>query len=368
MKVSSFDFDLPIDLIADRPADPRDSARLLHINNPLSDLNITDFPSLLKKGDLLVFNDTKVIAARLRGKRGDANIEITLHQRLSHYDNQSSFQQKLESSHEIDSSLRWNDKNIWSVFAKPAKKLHLGDVFTVSDDFYAEVIDKKESGEVILSFNKSGDDFYSELDKHGVMPLPPYISKKRKENEDDKENYQTIYAKELGAVAAPTAGLHFTEEIFKQLEKQGVSISFVTLHVGAGTFLPVKVDDTDNHKMHSEWCSISEETANLINKTKKNGGRIIAVGTTSLRTLESAADDNGFIKPYIADTDIFITPGYKFKIIDLLFTNFHIPKSTLFMLVCAFAGEKTMKNAYAHAIDEKYRFYSYGDACLLEKN
>jgi len=341
MKVDRFDFSLPEELIAHRPASPRDSARLLYIGERISDKNILDLPDLLQEGDLMIFNNTKVIPARLKGKRGEAGIEINLHKR--------------------------SEGNIWSAFAKPSKKLKKGSSIIFSDDFFAEVTEKLDGGQVVLKFNLENQDFDIALAKYGLPPLPPYISKKREISEEDKETYQTIYAKYDGAVAAPTAGLHFTDSLFKKLDEKGISKAYVTLHVGGGTFLPVKVDDTDDHKMHSEWCTIPPETIEAIEQTKKKGGRIIAVGTTSLRTLESAANADGTINPYTGETDIFITPGYKFKMVDLLFTNFHLPRSTLFMLVSAFAGEEKMHEAYKHAIDEKYRFYSYGDAGLLER-
>jgi len=345
MLVSDFDFTLPEELIATKPVEPRDSARLLHVGNEISDFAIKDIPSFLKKGDVMVFNNTEVIPARLFGKRGDAKVEVTLHMKV------------LSDS---------QNTTTYKAFAKPAKKLKIGDIFKASNDFFAEVTEKN-FGEVTLEFNKFGADFDACLAQYGETPLPPYIASKRKANESDKKTYQTIYAKHKGAVAAPTAGLHFTDEIFTALEKKGIKRAFVTLHVGAGTFLPVKVDDTKDHKMHSEWYEVPKKTADIINEARKNGGRIIAVGTTSLRTLESASDENGTIKAETRDTDIFITPGYKFKAVDMLFTNFHTPKSTLFMLVSAFAGSNKMKQAYNHAIAQKYRFYSYGDACLLEK-
>lgn len=341
MRVDRFDFSLPAELIAECPVSPRDSAKLLYIGDKFRDFVVSDFPALLRAGDVLVFNDTKVIPARLKGKRNDANVEITLHKK---------------------------DSDLWLAFAKPAKKLKSQDKIIFSEEFSADFISKGEMGEVTLKFNCSGKTFDEMLMKYGEPPLPPYILGKRKLSAEDKKNYQTIYARNPGAVAAPTAGLHFTEELFNEIAAKGIKKVFVTLHVGAGTFLPVKVLDTKDHKMHSEWFSISKETAAEINHAKKSGGRIIAIGTTSLRVLESAADENGIIKESAGETDIFITPGYKFKIVDLLFTNFHLPRSTLFMLVCAFAGEKKMHDAYKHAIDKEYRFYSYGDASLLERN
>lgn len=340
MLVSEFDFKLPHDRIAVAPANPRESARLLDLSGTNPDKLISDFCDLLEPDDLLIFNDTKVIPAQLEGKRGDAKISVTLHKNIS--------------------------TNRWQVFAKPAKKLKIGDIFVVSSEFSAVVIDKNE-GEVLLEFNKSSEELYSALSKFGSPPLPPYIERKSGATDQDKEDYQTIYAEHLGAVAAPTAGLHFTKDMFDKIEKKGIKKAFVTLHVGAGTFLPVKAENTNDHKMHSEYCVISEDVANLICETKKNGGRIVAVGTTSLRLLESAATDFGKIAKFEGDTNIFITPGYHFKIVDALLTNFHLPKSTLFMLVSAFAGFEKMRAAYEHAIEQKYRFYSYGDACFLIK-
>ena len=343
MRVSEFDFELPGHLIAQAPVNPRDSAKLLEVtNSSLNDLSIRNLPDLLQPGDLLVLNNTKVIQARLFGKRNDAGVEITLH--------------------------KFRPDGTWLAFAKPARKLKSGDIFRISADFFAHVIGKGENGEVELKFNLAGDEFEVAIERFGVMPLPPYISRKSGAKSEDKETYQTIFAKESGAVAAPTAGLHFTDSLFEKLEKRGIKKCFVTLHVGAGTFLPVKVDDTKDHKMHSEWFCIDEETVTKINETKKSGGRIIAVGTTSLRTLETMTDHNGIVHSGNQETNIFITPGHKFRIVDLLLTNFHLPRSTLFMLVSAFAGLETMHNAYKHAIESGYRFYSYGDACLLHRN
>ncbi len=339
MLVSDFDFDLPRELIAISPASPRDSARLIDATGPhLIDKTIKDLKSILKAGDLLVFNDTKVIPARLLGKRKDAKVEVTLHKMLS--------------------------DGVWNVFARPAKKLKAGDIFKIAEDFFATVLDK-DGGEVTLKFSASGEEFYEKLGRYGSPPLPPYISRDSGVRKQDVDDYQTIYAKHRGAVAAPTAGLHFTDDMLKDIADKGIRTAFVTLHVGAGTFLPVKVEDTKDHKMHSEYCILSQETADLINDTKKAGGRIVAVGTTSLRLLESAAA-NGPLQKFEGDTDIFITPGYKFKVVDAMLTNFHLPKSTLFMLVSAFAGVEKMRAVYKHAIENKYRFYSYGDACFLK--
>ncbi len=341
MLVSDFDFILPVEKIALEPATPRDSSKLLQItNNQLIDKNFSDLPSLLKEGDLLVFNDTKVINARFLLKQDTRTIEATLHKQLS--------------------------ADTWLAFVKPARKLHVGEKAFISDDFFVEVLDKN-FGEVTLKFNESGSKFFEKLEQYGFMPLPPYIKRDKGGKKSDEQNYQTIFAKNEGAVAAPTASLHFTPELLQKLTAKNIKHSFVTLHVGAGTYLPVKVSDTKDHIMHYEYGVINKETALLINQTKKKGGRIIAVGTTVLRILETASNDIGDIKEFSGETNIFITPGYKFKIIDLLITNFHLPKSTLFMLVAAFSGLENMKKAYKHAIDNNYRFYSYGDACLLYK-
>ena len=339
MKVDAFDFILPTELIADRPVVPREAAKLLVVGETLSDFTVADLPDLLREGDLLVFNDTKVIPARLRGTRRTAKIEVTLHKNVS-----------------ADS---------WHAFAKPAKKLKTSDIIEFADGFTALVTDKFDGGEVALAFSASGPQLMEKLMEHGEIPLPPYISSLRAVDEQDKSDYQTIFAKDEGAVAAPTAGLHFTEALLKKFAEKKIDMVTTTLHVGAGTFLPVKVDDTDDHKMHAERGFLDEETVQKINETRRRGGRIVAVGTTSLRLLESAADDAGVLHPFEGETDIFITPGYRFKAIDLLITNFHLPKSTLFMLVSAFSGLETMQGAYAHAIAEKYRFYSYGDCSLL---
>jgi S-adenosylmethionine:tRNA ribosyltransferase-isomerase len=344
MKVDLFDFELPPRFIADRPASPRDSARLLDLTGEaVADRIIRDLPSLLQPGDLLIGNNTKVIPARLDGLRGEVKIEVTLHMRAG--------------------------DNAWFAFAKPGKRLKEGSRIDFADDFSAEVIEKRDGGEILLRFNCGGEKLFQCLEKYGRMPLPPYIQRKRDDEltASDRENYQTVFAKEEGAVAAPTAGLHFTPELFQALEKRGVGFETVTLHVGAGTFLPVKVDDTEDHKMHAEWGTVSQEIVDKINATRMDGGRIVAIGTTSLRLLESASTAPGMIHPFAGETDIFITPGYQFKMVDLLLTNFHLPRSTLFMLVSAFAGLEKMLAAYEHAKEKVYRFYSYGDACLLKK-
>ncbi len=345
MRVDAFDFDLPDARIALRPARPRDSARLLVVGpNPgeLRDAGVLDLPDLLQPGDVLVFNDTKVIPARLTGTRtrGDAvaNIEVTLHQRL--------------------------EPDEWLAFAKPAKRLSEGDVVQFNGGLEARV-QSRAGGEVHFKFSCSGPDLDVAIAEAGVMPLPPYIASKRPTDEEDLEDYQTLFADEPGAVAAPTAGLHFTPRLMSALAEKGIETARVTLHVGAGTFLPVSVDDTDAHKMHSEVGIVTEQTAAQLSRVRERGGRIVSVGTTSLRLLESAAGDDGTIEPWSGATDIFITPGYRFKAIDALMTNFHLPKSTLFMLVSAFRSLEEMQGAYAHAIEHEYRFYSYGDACLI---
>ncbi len=348
MQLSEFDFHLPAELIAQQPAARRDDSRLLYVgaDGSLQDKNMRDLPELLQSGDVLVFNDTKVIPARLIGKRGDAVVEITLHKYSG---------------------------GVWEAFAKRSKRLKTGDEIIFAHDFSALVADKYQDGRVILQFNtKYQKDLFEKLHIYGHMPLPPYIKRNCGAKDDicqqeiDKERYQTIYANRSGAVAAPTAGLHFTHEIMNALKERNIDIVFVTLHVGGGTFLPVKTEDISKHKMHSEWFEITTETADFINKARKNGRRIIAVGTTSLRSMETASNKDGVLQAIAGETDIFITPGYKFKTVDMLITNFHLPKSTLFMLVSAFSGLDVMRAAYQHAIERQYRFFSYGDACLLE--
>lgn len=342
MKVDQFDFELPNELIAIRPAPSRDGARLLVVNGKsLGDQKVTDLPDFINPGDLMIFNDTRVIPARLKGKRRDAKMELTLHMNMT--------------------------GGVWKAFAKPAKKLKMDDVINFDGGLDALCIHKGDAGEVTIQFNKSDDELSDALKTAGVMPLPPYIASQRPVDARDEEDYQTIYSKNDGAVAAPTAGLHFTEKLQDALKKKGVDSAYVTLHVGAGTFLPVKVDDTDDHKMHEEYGELSAEVADLINETHKRGNKVIAVGTTSLRLLESATDENGITREFAKATDIFITPGYKFRCVDKLMTNFHLPKSTLFMLVSAFAGFENMKAAYKHAIESGYRFYSYGDSSILSR-
>lgn len=352
MKTDLFDFDLPRELIAQHPAAPRHAARLLSVGETLSDHVMMDLPGLLEPGDILVFNDTKVIPARLTGRRGMAKIEVTLH----------------KGDGEVDATqLDAHAPAQWRVFARPARKLRLGERVDFAEDFSAEVMAKGEGGEVTLRFNAEGTDLLERLNRHGIMPLPPYIQREVRGDAHDNTDYQTIFAAHDGAVAAPTAGLHYTPELLAALDARGLKRTTLTLHVGAGTFLPVKAEDTREHKMHSETGIISPETAGIINAAKAAGGRVVAVGTTALRLLESAALDDGTLPPYAADTDIFITPGYRFKIVDLLLTNFHLPRSTLFMLVSAFAGLERMQAAYEHAKAEGYRFYSYGDCSLLQR-
>ncbi|MFP9137362.1 tRNA preQ1(34) S-adenosylmethionine ribosyltransferase-isomerase QueA [Devosia sp. XGJD_8] len=349
MRVSDFDFHLPESLIALHPAEPRDSARLLVVDPVagLSDRHIPDLLTLLRAGDVLVVNDTRVLPAELRGSRlrGElrANVSFNLHKRV--------------------------DAHTWRAFARPAKKLALLDELELgngeADALKARVAGRGETGEVTLEFELGGAQLDEAIKAHGAMPLPPYIGAKRDVEERDKVDYQTVYAAEDGAVAAPTAGLHFTEALLQQVSDMGVTIERVTLHVGAGTFLPMKVDDTEDHVMHAEWGEIDQATVERINAARAAGGRVVAVGTTSLRLLETASLKTGTLQPFMGDTDIFITPGFRFRTVDVLMTNFHLPKSTLFMLVSAFAGFDTMHAAYAHAIREGYRFYSYGDSSLL---
>jgi S-adenosylmethionine:tRNA ribosyltransferase-isomerase len=354
MRVDLFDFDLPEESIALRPKLPRDASKLLVVKPGarLEDRFVRDLPDLLRPGDALVLNDTRVIPAELRGERvrdgGAAGITVNLIKRL--------------------------DASRWQALARGAKKLATGDRVrfgALSDaaclitGLDATVEDKGEAGEVVLAFDFAGPILDEAIAAIGRVPLPPYIAGRRPADALDRRDYQTIYAREDGAVAAPTAGLHFTETLFDRLAALGVTRHTLTLHVGAGTFLPVKADDTAEHRMHAEWGTISPATADALNATRAGGGRIVAVGTTSLRLLESAVGDDGIIRPFSGETSIFITPGYRFRAVDLLMTNFHLPRSTLFMLVSAFAGRETMLAAYAHAIAAKYRFYSYGDATLL---
>lgn len=353
MRTDLFDFELPEEAIALRPVKPRDAARMLvvHPGAPLHDQGVRDLTAHLSPGDALVFNKTRVIPAAFRGIRlrdgVQAKISLNLIQRM--------------------------DDHVWRVLARPAKRLEPGDRVQLGHgqsmchmgSLDATVVGKGGDGEVDLSFDLHGPDLDAAFLSVGEMPLPPYIANRRAADDADRLTYQTVYATEPGAVAAPTAGLHFTDDLLAQLKARGVEEHFVTLHVGAGTFLPVKSDDTSEHKMHSEWGEVTQDTAAALNAVRARGGRIVAVGTTSLRLLESAAHASGEIQPFRGDTAIFITPGYRFKATDVLMTNFHLPKSTLFMLVSAFSGLETMQAAYKHAIEQGYRFYSYGDASLL---
>jgi S-adenosylmethionine:tRNA ribosyltransferase-isomerase len=342
MRLDDFTFDLPRERIADRPAEPRDSARLLVVptTGGFADRHVGDLPELLRPGDLLVCNDTKVIPARLTGTRGAATVEVTL-------------------AHDLGGGN-------WQAYAKAARRLHVGDRIAFADDFAAEVVAKKPDGPVVLRFALEGAAFAAALARHGAMPLPPYIKRPRGGDSADRTHYQTIFARAPGAVAAPTAGLHFTAALVDHLRARGIEGATLTLHVGPGTFLPVKTDNPRQHKMHAEWGVVSAETATRIRATRARGGRVVAIGTTSLRLLESATAETGEAQPFAGETRLFILPGYRFKAVDLLLTNFHLPKSTLFMLVAALAGLDRMKAAYAHAIDAGYRFFSYGDACLIE--
>jgi S-adenosylmethionine:tRNA ribosyltransferase-isomerase len=353
MRTDLFDFELPADRIALRPASPRDSARMLVVqpDGVLRDRVVADLPLWLEPGDQLVVNDTRVISAQLKGRRigreTEPKIEATLIKRI--------------------------DGSRWQALVKPAKKLSQGDVVRFGNEgkvcllghLDAEIAHKGDEGEVTLSFSLHGPALESAIADLGSPPLPPYIASRRPPDERDASDYQTMFATSEGAVAAPTAGLHFTPALEAALRARGIAIHRITLHVGAGTFLPVKVEDTAAHKMHSEWGLISRVTADALNAARACGGRIVAVGTTSLRLLESATAEDGSIGPFSGETAIFITPGYRFRAVDILLTNFHLPRSTLFMLVSAFSGLEAMKRAYAHAIDQGYRFYSYGDACLL---
>ncbi len=353
MRTDLFDFELPESNIALRPVSPRDVARMLVVtpDQPLADATVRDLPRYLRAGDQLVVNDTRVIPAQLSGRRigreTEPKIDATLIKRI--------------------------DGSRWQALVRPAKKLAVGDAIRFGNEgrvcllgnLDAQVEHKGENGEVTLAFSFHGPVLDQAIADVGAPPLPPYIASRRAPDERDAADYQTMFAVSEGAVAAPTAGLHFTPALEAALREQGIGLHRVTLHVGAGTFLPVKADDTSGHKMHAEWGTIAAATANALNEARAKGGRVVAVGTTSLRLLESAAADDGTIRPFTAETAIFITPGYRFKAVDVLMTNFHLPRSTLFMLVSAFSGLETMQRAYAHAIARGYRFYSYGDASLL---
>ena len=339
MRVDLFDFDLPQDRIALRPARPRDSARLMLVEaDAISDRTILDLPDLLRPGDVLLFNDTKVIPAQLEGRRGSARVGVTLHKRAG--------------------------PRSWWAFVRNAKRLRPGDRIAFEGGVTAITAERADDGSVLVEF-EGHEPVELLIERAGRMPLPPYIASKRPADEADREDYQTVFAREEGAVAAPTGALHFTDRLLRALDDRGVLRETLTLHVGAGTFLPVKVDDTEGHKMHSEWGKIDAATAGRLNAARDAGGRLIAVGTTSLRLVESAADEQGVIHSFEGDTAIFITPGYRFRAVDGLMTNFHLPRSTLFMLVSALMGLDVMKRVYAHAIEHGYRFYSYGDSSLL---
>jgi S-adenosylmethionine:tRNA ribosyltransferase-isomerase len=356
MRTDLFDFELPPDRIALRPVTPRDTARLLIVRPGMTpeveDRGVRDLPDLLQPGDAVVVNDTRVIPARLRGRRlgrgaTEPAIEATLHRRL--------------------------DGSRWRAFVRPGKRLSVGDVVRFGDEgkvcflgqLDATVAAKDEGGEVTLAFAFHGPVLDQALDERGAMPLPPYIARRRAPDERDRIDYQTMFAETVGSVAAPTAGLHFTDALTSRLAERGITLHRVTLHVGAGTFLPVKATDIADHRMHPEPGSVSAETAEALNRARLAGGRIVAVGSTALRLLESASAEDGIIRPFQGETKLFITPGYRFRAVDMMMTNFHLPRSTLFVLVAAFSGLEVMKRAYAHAIGAGYRFYSYGDACLL---
>jgi S-adenosylmethionine:tRNA ribosyltransferase-isomerase len=349
MRVDEFDFDLPQDLIALRPVVPRDAARLLVVREDGSREHrmIRDLPDLLRAGDVFVVNDTRVIPARLTGSRlprasgQGAEIEITLHKRVS------------ESN--------------YRAFARPAKRLKPGDRLRLGATL-GGVVTARDGGEIEIAFDQTGAALDAAIAAEGDMPLPPYIASRRSPDSRDRADYQTIYAEAAGSVAAPTAGLHFTPDLLARLSKAGIARETVTLHVGPGTFLPVTTEDTAGHRMHAEWATLSARTAAALNACHAGGGRVVAVGTTAARTLETASDLAGMVKPFEGETALLITPGYRFRCVDVLLTNFHLPRSTLFMLVCAFAGTDVMKAAYSEAIAARYRFYSYGDACLLFKS
>lgn len=340
MRVDIFDYDLPVEKIATSPARPRDASRLLDLTGgKLADKTILDLPGIFQPNDLLVINDTRVIPSRLNGLRDNVKIEITLHKQI--------------------------ENGIWAAFARPAKRLKQGDKIVFNSTFKATV-QSRNAGEVILDFQSDDQTILDELHKIGRMPLPPYIKRSElSKSELDQQDYQSVFAKRLGAVAAPTASLHFTPALLNEIKLQGVKQVNITLHVGAGTFLPVTASDSGDHKMHSEWAELTNDAVSLIKETKKSGGRIIALGTTVLRVLESAAL-NGELRAFSGETDLFITPGFTFRVVDLLLTNFHQPRSTLIMLVAAFAGTNRILEAYEYAKNNGYRFLSYGDACLIE--
>lgn len=352
MRLSDFDYHLPEDLIALEPSAVRGESRLLHVQKGGTHHHqFTELPSLLKEGDLLVLNNTRVFPAALTGTRpareggGEVRVDLNLLYPVEVRERQVT----------------------WRAFARPAKRLKAGDHLQIGSAAEAQVV-RREGGEVDLLLNLSSDDFMAAVEEEGKIPLPPYIARRRDVTSSDRERYQTVYAVHSGSVAAPTAGLHFTPTILSALERRGITTAEVTLHVGPGTFLPVSSNDISDHQMHSEWGEITPDVAASINAAKAEGRRIVSVGTTSTRLLEAAAVADGVLEPFRAATDIFITPGYKFRIVDALITNFHLPRSTLLMLISAFAGVNSVKDAYKSAVEERYRFYSYGDACLLEKD
>ena len=355
LKTSDFDFNLPSNLIAQKPFFPKEETKMLICNQDgISDAQVMNLAGFLQKGDVLVFNNARVIKAKLSAtiQRNSAHLDFNLDQNLN-----------------CDKS---NENAIWNALCKPAKKVQTGDHLQIAPDFFATVLNKSDDGFITIEFDSCGNALLEKFEKYGEVPLPPYIKRSDETTaeltKDDRTNYQTIYASGGTAVAAPTAGLHINEKIMASLEERGIQKAFVTLNVGAGTFLPVRSDHIQDHKMHSEFFTISQESADIINAAKKAGNRVVAVGTTSLRVLESSCDDNGIMQATQTNTKIFIYPPYKFKITDILMTNFHLPKSTLFMLICAFIGKEGAFKVYNHAIDNKYRFYSYGDSSLLFKN
>ncbi|MDX6748879.1 tRNA preQ1(34) S-adenosylmethionine ribosyltransferase-isomerase QueA [Geminicoccaceae bacterium 1502E] len=341
MRVDLFDFELPPELIAQRPAEPRESARLLEVAEGPAEHRVADLPGQLRPGDHLILNDTRVLPTRFFGRRGNATVEVTLVERI--------------------------DGRSWLCLARPGKRLRLGETVELAEGLAADVAEKREDGFIRLDFALEEAELLAAIRRHGSMPLPPYIKRPRGGDARDLADYQTVFGRREGSVAAPTASLHLTERLLDELAARGVTWSFVTLHVGLGTFLPVKAEDTGGHRMHSEWWEVPEETATRVNAAREAGGRLVAVGTTVLRTLETATDEAGVLRAGQGSTDIFITPGHRFTSADLLLTNFHLPRSTLFMLVSAFAGLERMQGAYAFAIDRGYRFFSYGDACLLHR-
>lgn len=341
IRLADFDFDLPSRCIAQEPAKPRETARLLEVGTQLADRHVFDLPELIRPGDLIVVNNTQVIPAQLRAKRGAATVGITLDQPLS--------------------------ADTWHVLIRNMRRVKIADTLVFSDLLSARITHLEPAGSGILQFNCAGEEFWAALHGAGALALPPYIHRPDGPTAEDEIDYQTIFAHKRGAVAAPTAGLHFTPSLLARIAEKGISIAQVTLHVGAGTFLPVRQDEVTTHHMHAEYGEITPATARMINETKAAGGRIMAVGTTSLRLLETAARIDGTVRPFADNTDLFILPGHNFRIVDLLMTNFHLPKSTLFMLVCAFAGIDRMRSAYQYAIAQGYRFYSYGDSSLLER-